>query len=92
MIQWTPGLTLAEVEKQIILQALKAHQGNKTATAQALDVARNTIDNKLNLYDKEEKDYQAQMAQEKKDRDKLAKKLVHPDAKPMGLGQTHVVK
>ncbi len=47
---WQPGMTLASVEKQAILQAYRFYRSNKTATAQALGVSVKTIENKLNQY------------------------------------------
>lgn len=50
MIVWTPGNTLADVEKHVILKALQFYQGNKTQTARALGIALRTLANKLDLY------------------------------------------
>lgn len=50
MITWQPGKTLEEVEKEIILVALRFYGGNKTKTAQALGIAIRTLDNKLKAY------------------------------------------
>lgn len=90
MIQWNPGMTLEEVEKQIILQALEFHKGNKTQTAAALGCARNTIDNKLLAYEKESKNQDRLDAEEKAEREKTAKRLIHPDAKTVGVGTTGI--
>jgi DNA-binding NtrC family response regulator len=53
MIFWTPGMTLDEMEKQVILAALRFYHGNKAKTAQALNVSVRTIHNKLEKYDQE---------------------------------------
>jgi hypothetical protein len=50
MIEWTPGLTLADVERLVILKALKYFQGNKTKTAASLKMATRTLDYKLKEY------------------------------------------
>lgn len=50
MINWQPGLTLDEIEKEVILKALNFYHGNKTRTAEALGIAIRTIDNKLARY------------------------------------------
>lgn len=50
MINWQPGLTLEDIEKEVILKALSFYHGNKTRTAEALGVAIRTIDNKLARY------------------------------------------
>ncbi len=43
-------LTLAEMEKQQILQVLAKNQGNRTLTAKLLDISVRTLRNKLNEY------------------------------------------
>lgn len=58
-ITWQPGVTLDEIEKKIILAALRHYSGNKTKTADALNIAIRTLDYKLDRYknkgDKNEK-------------------------------------
>lgn len=54
-INWVPGLTLDEVEKQCILKALQWFRGNKSQTAIALGITVKTIDNKLEKYEAEGK-------------------------------------
>ncbi len=49
-MNWQPGNTLAEIEKQVILQAFRYCGQNKTRTAQMLDIAIRTLDNKLEQY------------------------------------------
>lgn len=49
-IHWQPGVTLDDVEKQVILKALKWFGNNKTKTAQALGIAVRTLDYKLERY------------------------------------------
>jgi DNA-binding NtrC family response regulator len=51
---WQPGRTLDEIEKEIILTALKYYQGNKTKTSQSLGIAIRTLDNKLLKYEAKE--------------------------------------
>jgi hypothetical protein len=59
MISWSPGVTLDEIEKQVILKAYRHFRGNKTTTANALGIAIRTLDHKLEKYkedtDKQEK-------------------------------------
>lgn len=38
-----PGKTLAEIEREAILKALRRHEGNRRAAARELDVARSTM-------------------------------------------------
>lgn len=42
--------TLEQIEKEHILSVLRQHEGNRTATAEALQVSIRTLRNKLNLY------------------------------------------
>lgn len=44
---WTPGRTLDQIEKTVILEALKHHNGNRTHTAKALGISIRTLRNKL---------------------------------------------
>ena len=47
---WIPGATLETIEKEVILEALKYHQGNRTHTARALGISIRTLRNKLADY------------------------------------------
>lgn len=49
---WTPGKTLEDIEKDVIIEALKHHQGNRTHTAKALGISIRTLRNKLADYRK----------------------------------------
>lgn len=49
-ILWQPGVTLEEIEKQVILACLKYFNGHRGATALALGVTDRTIRNKLEKY------------------------------------------
>ncbi|NDG84755.1 MAG: sigma-54-dependent Fis family transcriptional regulator, partial [Proteobacteria bacterium] len=44
---WKPGRTLDEVERTVILEALKHFSGNRTHTAKALGISIRTLRNKL---------------------------------------------
>ena len=50
VIQVPMGITLAEAEKIIIQQNLAANQGNKSKTADVLDIGRKTLHRKLEEY------------------------------------------
>lgn len=52
---WTPGMTLAQSERLVIEAAMKFTQDNKSAVARILDISVRTIDNKLALYEREDK-------------------------------------
>jgi hypothetical protein len=49
-ISWQPGVTLEQVEKDVILHALRFYDGNKTRTAAALGIAIRTLDARLEVY------------------------------------------
>lgn len=49
----TAGMTLDEVERQHILRALQEHNGNRTATANALGISRRTLYYKLEEYQRQ---------------------------------------
>lgn len=68
-ISWAPGITLEEVEKQVILKAMEFYRGNKSATARALGIAVRTIDNKLEKYENDgkvqaDRDYERRVRQD----------------------------
>lgn len=44
------GITLQELEKQLIVETLKAHQQNRTKTAEMLGISIRTLRNKINEY------------------------------------------
>lgn len=70
-INWTPGMTLDEVEKACILQAYRWYRGNKTQTAIALGISVKTIDNKLEKYEAD-----GIAAKEQDDRDEIERRKV----------------
>lgn len=47
---WSPGESLNDIERMVILQALDYHQGNRTHTAKALGISIRTLRNKLAEY------------------------------------------
>jgi two-component system response regulator FlrC len=44
------GRTIAEVEREFILETLRAHRGNRTRTARSLGIAVRTLHNKVCNY------------------------------------------
>jgi hypothetical protein len=52
---WSPGVSLATIEKQVILKAYRWFRGNATQTAIALGVSEKTIRNKLAEYEADDK-------------------------------------
>jgi hypothetical protein len=49
-MSWQPGVTLEDIERETIKQALAFYRGNKTKTAASLDIAIRTLDYKLEKY------------------------------------------
>jgi hypothetical protein len=47
MIFWSPGVTLEEIEHQVVMKAFLFYQKNKTQTANALGIAIRTLEHKL---------------------------------------------
>lgn len=66
LIQWSPGVTLAQVEKQVILKAFKHYGFNKTVTANALGISIRTLDGRLEAYAHEENEAQKVLAEKMK--------------------------
>jgi two-component system response regulator HydG len=59
LVSVPPGMTLREVEKEVILQTLANAEKNRTKTAQILGISRKTLQNKLKEYGlREEEDNQ----------------------------------
>jgi len=50
LIKIPVGTPMDLVEREVILRTLEAHEGNKTATAEALGISRRSIYNKLAEY------------------------------------------
>ena len=49
---WAPGRTLDDIERNVIIEALEYHQGNRTHTARALGISIRTLRNKISDYKK----------------------------------------
>jgi two-component system, response regulator FlrC len=47
---WVPGRTLDDIERNVIIEALEYHSGNRTHTARALGISIRTLRNKLADY------------------------------------------
>lgn len=68
-VYWSPGMSLEVLEQLVIQKAYKHYQGNKTATANSLGIAIRTLDAKLDKYEMNEIDKEAQHAQRRNDRE-----------------------
>ncbi len=47
----TPGMTMAEIEKQVIVAALRETRGNRRKAAEILDIGERTLYRKLKEYE-----------------------------------------
>lgn len=83
MVHWQPGMSLEEVEKDIILAALRFFQNNKTQVAQSLGLSIRTIDNKLEKYRKQEEALEEEKIKDEIKREKERDYLrgIEPQAK-----------
>ena len=54
LIIWGPGMSMSEVEEQIIKSAIEHYRGNKTMTAKSLGLSVKTIDDRLRTYQQKE--------------------------------------
>ncbi len=68
MLIWSPGVTLEDVEKQVILKAHHYYKEVKTTTAAALGISVRTLDAKLEKYQADEAAAQARLAVAAKER------------------------
>lgn len=71
MISWSPGVTLEQVEKEVILKAFRHFRGNKTTTSNALGIAIRTLDNKLEKYELDGKAEKERYANDQRNREAL---------------------
>ncbi len=47
---WSPGMKMDEVERNVIVAALKYYRGNRTQAANSLGLSLRTIVTKIKLY------------------------------------------
>jgi DNA-binding NtrC family response regulator len=50
MVSFEPGMTLAEIEKLVILDTLRRHDQNRTHTARSLGIGIRTLQRKIKQY------------------------------------------
>jgi len=74
-VNWVPGITLEEMEKQCILSAFKFYRENKTQTAGALGIAIRTLDSKLEKYQEDFNAEERRAAQEADERQRTLDRL-----------------
>ena len=68
MILWSPGMTLDELEKQVVIKAFRHYRQNKTTTANSLGISIRTLENKLEKYESDELIQKERDAKLKQDR------------------------
>lgn len=54
MIEWSPGLTLEQIEKTVILQAKRFYNDNNYVVAKALKIDNEYLTKKLRIYELQE--------------------------------------
>lgn len=67
-INWSPGVKLEDIEKEVILRAFRHFRSNKVATCNALGIAVRTLDNKLEKYEADGKRAKEQTERERAER------------------------
>lgn len=89
-VNWVPGITLEEMEKQCILAAFRFYRGNKTQTAGVLGIAIRTLENKLEKYEADNKRADDQFDADRLTRDAiLAKHRGLTITQQNGIGSSH---
>lgn len=67
-ITWSPGISLEEIEKQVLLRAYRFFRSNKQATANSLKISVRTLDRKLEEYENQQKIFLEKQARVEADR------------------------
>lgn len=70
IIQWSPGVTLDLVERQVILAAYEHYKHNKTSTSNAIGCSIRTLDNKLAQYKKDDESIEIEKIERAEKREK----------------------
>lgn len=68
-INWSPGITLEEIERLVILKAYRFYNNNKTTTANALGIAIRTLDARLGKYEADAKEQELKDAEDRRKRE-----------------------
>lgn len=85
MIIWSPGVTLAGIEKQVILKAFQFFHGNKTSTSIALGISIRTLEARLEEYKKSDEIQEVAIETRRKQREQfLARQRGNPTANEFG--------
>lgn len=84
-IIWTPGITLAAIEKQVILNAFRFYRGHYATCAVALGIAEKTLRTKLKEYEDDDQRIKAAQDEERAERNRQlirSRGLVGTNASP----------
>lgn len=74
VVNWSPGVSLYDIERQVINHALEFFQKNKTQTAIALGISIRTLDTRLEEYEALEKKMGEGNEQRRIDRENFLKR------------------
>lgn len=74
LIQWSPGVTLKSIERQVIQRAFAFYQKNKTATAKALGISVRTLDERIKEFELDDEAEKARYEAEKQRRAEFLKR------------------
>ena len=74
-VNWVPGITLEQLEKECILKAYQFYRQNKTQTAAALGIALRTLDNKLERYTEDEQRERERKESDRRERAEILKRM-----------------
>lgn len=53
LVIWSPGISLEQIEKQVILKALSFYHKDKVAVSNSLKISISALENKLAQYEKD---------------------------------------
>lgn len=57
-IIWTPGVTLEDIQRQVIVKALQFYKQDKAQTAISLQMTPKALEKKLEQYEKEQREHE----------------------------------
>ena len=65
---WSPGVTMANIEKQVIYKALDFYK-TREVTANALKISLKIFDKKMEIYEQEELEYKNKLEETQRKRE-----------------------
>ena len=82
-MNWQPGISLEEMEREIIITALRFYHWNRTKTAESLQVSVRTIQNKIAQYieegflsKQEQEPFKVEMPEEEPEEEEVEEEIV----------------